>query len=101
MIEDIGGDPTGKRHALLNALYYVSYAPFSMSPHLPRSSLADGAVVPFAVLGERTIPEPWWLVPFAGNIGDGDDLPGNHSVGFRDHKSLSTEVKACAVITLG
>lgn len=32
MIEDIGGDPSGKRYALLNAFYYISYAPFSKPP---------------------------------------------------------------------
>ncbi|WVR09349.1 hypothetical protein IAU60_006415 [Kwoniella sp. DSM 27419] len=39
MIEDIGGDKTGKKYAFLNSLYYVSYAPF---------------MVPFALLGKRT-----------------------------------------------
>jgi hypothetical protein len=29
MIEDIGGDKTGDRYALLNALYFAGYAPFS------------------------------------------------------------------------
>ncbi|KIR55946.1 high-affinity nicotinic acid transporter [Cryptococcus gattii Ru294] len=39
MIKDIGGDKTGDKYALLNALYYVSYAPF---------------MVPLALLGKRT-----------------------------------------------
>jgi hypothetical protein len=29
MIKDIGGDPSGDRYALLNAFYFISYAPFS------------------------------------------------------------------------
>jgi hypothetical protein len=29
MMKDIGNDPTGETYALLNSLYYVSYAPFS------------------------------------------------------------------------
>lgn len=34
MMKDIGNDPTGDTYALLNSLYYVSYAPFS--PYLPK-----------------------------------------------------------------
>jgi hypothetical protein len=29
MMKDLGSDPTGDTYALLNSLYYVSYAPFS------------------------------------------------------------------------
>lgn len=29
MMKDIGNDPNGSTYALLNSLYYVSYAPFS------------------------------------------------------------------------
>jgi hypothetical protein len=29
MMKDIGHDPNGDTYALLNSLYYVSYAPFS------------------------------------------------------------------------
>lgn len=29
MIEDIGGDATGSRYALLQAMYFITYAPFS------------------------------------------------------------------------
>jgi hypothetical protein len=29
MMKDIGHDPKGDTYALLNSLYYVSYAPFS------------------------------------------------------------------------
>lgn len=29
MMKDIGDDPNGSTYALLNSLYYVSYAPFS------------------------------------------------------------------------
>lgn len=29
MMKDIGNDPKGETYALLNSLYYVSYAPFS------------------------------------------------------------------------
>jgi hypothetical protein len=29
MMKDIGHDPNGETYALLNSLYYVSYAPFS------------------------------------------------------------------------
>jgi len=29
MMKDIGNDPSGDTYALLNSLYYVSYAPFS------------------------------------------------------------------------
>jgi len=29
MIKDIGGDPTGSRYALLNAFYFIAYAPLS------------------------------------------------------------------------
>ncbi|RSH80868.1 hypothetical protein EHS25_007037 [Saitozyma podzolica] len=39
MIKDIGGDPSGDRYALLNAFYFISYAPF---------------MVPLALLGKRT-----------------------------------------------
>ncbi|WWC85700.1 uncharacterized protein L201_000566 [Kwoniella dendrophila CBS 6074] len=38
MIKDIGKDPHGQKYALLNSLYYVSYAPF---------------MVPLALLGKR------------------------------------------------
>ena len=31
MIPDIGKDPTGERYALLNAFYFISFAPFSES----------------------------------------------------------------------
>jgi len=34
MIKDIGGDPTGERYALLNAMYFISYAPFSKLTHV-------------------------------------------------------------------
>lgn len=34
MIPDIGKDPTGERYALLNAFYFISFAPFSMSAPL-------------------------------------------------------------------
>lgn len=34
MMKDIGNDPTGETYALLNSLYYVSYAPFSQ--HSPK-----------------------------------------------------------------
>jgi hypothetical protein len=36
MMKDIGHDPNGDTYALLNSLYYVSYAPFSQyypKPH--------------------------------------------------------------------
>lgn len=29
MVNDIGGDPLGDKYALLNAFYFMSYAPFS------------------------------------------------------------------------
>lgn len=32
MVKDIGGDPSGDRYALLNAFYFISYAPFSEFP---------------------------------------------------------------------
>ena len=31
LMDDIGNDPTGSVYALLNSLYYVSYAPLSES----------------------------------------------------------------------
>lgn len=57
MMKDIGNDPTGDTYALLNSLYYVSYAPFSQ--YCPRATskkteLMQYAVVPFALLGKRT-----------------------------------------------
>ncbi|KAI9637765.1 major facilitator superfamily domain-containing protein [Dioszegia hungarica] len=39
MIDDLGGDPSGETYALLNAFYFISYAPF---------------MVPFALLAKRT-----------------------------------------------
>jgi hypothetical protein len=32
MMKDLGNDPKGDTYALLNSLYYVSYAPFSQYP---------------------------------------------------------------------
>lgn len=31
MVADFGGDASGDKYALLNAFYYMSYAPFSTS----------------------------------------------------------------------
>ena len=31
MVTDIGGDPTGNNYALINAMFYIGYAPFSRS----------------------------------------------------------------------
>lgn len=39
MIKDIGGDPSGDRYALLNAFYFISYAPFSQ--YWPFSGCTD------------------------------------------------------------
>jgi MFS family permease len=50
MMKDLGHDPTGDTYALLNSLYYVSYAPFSQY----HWELHKIAVVPFALLGKRT-----------------------------------------------
>lgn len=36
MVVDIGGDPTGNNYALINAMYYIGYAPFSESSHEDR-----------------------------------------------------------------
>jgi hypothetical protein len=41
MMKDIGNDPTGETYALLNSLYYVSYAPFSQ--YSPSLEGLDGA----------------------------------------------------------
>jgi hypothetical protein len=42
MMKDIGNDPTGETYALLNSLYYVSYAPFSQyPPSLEKQDKAD------------------------------------------------------------
>ena len=54
MINDIGGDPTGNQYALLNAFYFISYAPFSKH-YLPTASAnLTFTVVPLALLGKRT-----------------------------------------------
>jgi hypothetical protein len=39
MMKDLGKDPDGETYALLNSLYYVSYAPFSQYRHHHRRRL--------------------------------------------------------------
>ena len=39
MMKDLGNDPDGETYALLNSLYYVSYAPFSQYRHYDRRRL--------------------------------------------------------------
>lgn len=45
LMKDIGNDPTGSTYALLNSLYFVSYAPFSkcFRPSLSHAGLRENS----------------------------------------------------------
>jgi hypothetical protein len=69
MMKDLGSDPKGDTYALLNSLYYVSYAPFSQYHNQARKEIEANTLQWFHLLCLESVHAWFRCLPSALSSG--------------------------------